>query len=98
MAQPLRVVAAALVRLLAGIAVWAGVLLVTASSPTSSSARALVMLAFAALGAGIFACGRVLLRGRAERRTPRRSRQLRVSEFFRAPSGLLSGSRRSIDS
>ncbi len=96
MAQPRSRVAAVLARLLAGLAVWAGLLLVAASFRPSGSGRALALLAFAGLGAGIYASARIWLRGAAESRNTRRSKHLHSSEFFRTPSGLLSRSRRNI--
>ncbi len=97
MAQPLPVVGAALARLLAGIAAWASLLLVATSLRGHGSGHALILLAFAGLGAGIHACTRILVRGACERRDGCRSPHPGSSEFFRPSSGLLSGPRRTID-
>ena len=64
MARPfLRIIATALARLFGGVAVWALLLLVAEPWHATAPGRALVLLAFAGLGAGIFACERTLHRG-----------------------------------
>jgi len=81
MAQPLlRVIAAALARLLAGVAVCAGLLLVAQPWHATAQGRALVLLAFAGLGAGIFASERTLLRGRGSAVRSRKAPDLSPSK------------------
>ncbi len=94
---PFRVVAAAIARLLAGIAAWASLLLAATSFRDPGPGRTLILLAFAGLGAGIHACTRTLVRGASERRDSGRSPHPGSLEFFRPSSGLLSGPRRTID-
>ncbi len=95
---PFRVVAAAIAPLLAGVAAWGSLLLAASCVRGPGWGRALVLLAFAALGAGIHACTRTLVRGACQRRDSGRSPHPGSPEFFRTSSGLLLGSRRSIGS